>query len=72
MSEMEPLHVAIGTVRLELRRHGDDPDDVDAQRALGVLDELRCAEPELAASQWYANAGSDQIASFVQEWKGAP
>ena len=72
MSEMEPLHVAIGTVRLELRRHGDDPDGVDAQRALGVLDELGFSEPELAASRWYANAGPDQIESFVQEWEGAP
>ena len=72
MSEMESLHVAIGTVRLELRRHGDDPDGVDSQRALDALDELRCSEPELAASQWYANAGWDQIASFVHEWEGAP
>jgi nickel-dependent lactate racemase len=66
---MEPLHVAVGTVRLQLRRHGQDPGSVDGQSALRILAELSQEEPELPASKWYTSAQPEQLAQFTELWE---
>ena len=67
--QIEPLHVAVGTVRLQLRRRGEDPAAVDAQEALRVLEALSQEEPELPASKWYASAQPEQRAQFAEMWE---
>ncbi|MCS7261646.1 MAG: nickel-dependent lactate racemase [Anaerolineae bacterium] len=66
---IEPVHVAVGTVRLQLRRRGQDPATVDGQGALHILEELSHAEPELPASKWYVTAQPEQLAQFTELWE---
>ena len=67
--QFEPLHVAVGTVRLQMRRSGDDPQAVDAHDALRILEALSRTEPELAASRWYASAQPHHLQQFLQMWE---
>ena len=66
---IEPLHVAIGTVRLQLRRRSQDPAAVDGQEALRILEGLSQEEPELPASKWYSSAPPEQLAQFAELWE---
>lgn len=66
--QFDSLQVVVGTVRLHLRRLGQDPQAVDAQGALDVLAELSRTEPELPASRWYASAEPDQRQQFLRMW----
>lgn len=66
---IEPLHVAVGTVRLQLRRLGQDPAAIDGQYALHILEGLSHDEPELPASKWYTSAQSEQLAQFTELWE---
>jgi hypothetical protein len=68
--QFDPVQIAIGTVRLQLRRRGEDADAVDARMALRILEELQRTEPELPASRWYASATEDQLRQFAREWEG--
>jgi len=67
--QFEPLQVAVGTVRLQMRRSGDDPQAVDAHDALRILEALSRTEPELAASRWYASAQPHHLQQFLQMWE---
>ncbi|MGQ9787566.1 MAG: nickel-dependent lactate racemase [Anaerolineae bacterium] len=66
---IEPLHIAVGTVRLQLRRRGQDPAGVDGQNALRILEGLSQEEPELPASKWYTSAQPEQLAQFTELWE---
>ncbi len=66
---IEPLHVAIGTVRLQLRRSGGDPAAVDGENALRILEGLSREEPDLPASKWYSSARPEQLAQFAELWE---
>ncbi|MGC8878018.1 MAG: nickel-dependent lactate racemase [Anaerolineae bacterium] len=66
---IEPLHVAVGTVRLQLRRRSQDPATVDGQEALRILEGLSQEEPELPASKWYMLAQPEQLAQFTELWE---
>ncbi len=67
--QLEPLHIAVGTVRLQLRRRGEDPAAVDAQTALHVLRALSQEEPELPAARWYASVQPEHLEQFVELWE---
>lgn len=68
--EFDPLQVAIGTVRLQLRRRGEEPAAVTARQALDVLAELSRSEPDLPAAQWYLAAPEDRRQQFLEAWGG--
>ncbi len=72
MTKAEQRKIALGAVRVQLRRLGVSVDPlVPFQDVLAVLDDLHRAEPELVASQWYANATDHQIKLLRREWKQA-
>ncbi len=72
MTKAEQRRIALGAVRAQLRRMGVSVDTFTPFRdVLAVLDDLHRAEPDLVASQWYANASENRITLLRREWKQA-
>jgi len=72
MTKAEQRRLALGAARVQLRRMGVNLDPfVPFKCVLEVLDDLHRAEPELVASQWYAQASDHQIQLLRREWKQA-
>ncbi len=72
MTKAEQRRIALGAARVQLRRMGVSIDlFVPFQDVLAVLDDLNRAEPDLIASQWYAQATDHQIQLLRREWKQA-
>jgi hypothetical protein len=72
MTKAEQRRMALGAVRVQLRRMGVSVDaNTSFRDVLAVLDDLYRAEPELIASQWYASATDHQITLLRREWKQA-
>src|SRR2546422_10942781 len=70
MNMKEKRAIALGAARSQLRRLGTPLDhSVAFQSVLEVLDDLHRSEPDLIASQWYANASDNQIKLFRREWR---
>lgn len=72
MTKAEQRRIALGAARVQLRRVGISSDPfVPFRDVLKVLDGLNRAEPELVASQWYAQASDHQLQLLRREWKQA-
>ncbi len=72
MTKAEQRRIALGAVRSQLRHMGCSIDPfVPFKEVLAVLDDLHRAEPDLIASQWYAQATNHQIQLLRREWKQA-
>jgi len=72
VTKAEQRRIALGAARVQLRRMGVSIDlFVPFQDVLAVLDDLNRAEPDLIASQWYAQATDHQIQLLRREWKQA-
>ncbi len=70
MTKAEQRRLALGAARVQLRRMGVNLDPfVPFKCVLEVLDDLHRSEPELDASQWYAQASDHQIQLLRREWK---
>ncbi len=70
MNLKEKRSIALGAVRSQLRRMEVTIDrSVPFDDVLRVLDDLHRAEPDLVASQWYANASENQIRLLRREWR---
>ncbi len=70
MTKAEQRRIALGAVRVQLRRMGYSINPfVPFKCVLEVLDDLHRAEPDLIASQWYATATDHQIQLLRREWK---
>jgi len=70
MNMQEKRSIALGAARSQLRHMGISIDrSVTFHDALCVLDDLNKAEPDLIASQWYANASECQITLLRRDWK---
>ena len=70
MTKAEQRRLALGAARVQLRRMGVNLDPfVPFKCVLEVLDDLHRAEPDLIASQWYAQASNHQIDLLRREWK---
>jgi len=68
MTKAEQRRIALGAVRSQLRHMGCSIDPfVPFRDVLAVLDDLQRAEPELVASQWYAQASDHQIQLLRRE-----
>ena len=68
----EQRQIALGAVRSQLCRMGISIDPfVPFLEVLKVLDDLNRAEPDLIASQWYAQASENQIRLLRRDWKQA-
>jgi len=67
-TKAEQRRIAIGAVRSEMRRYGEDPKAQTAERALIVLDDIARQHQGIAA-QWYMSASSNQIRLFKKEWE---
>ena len=66
----EKRRIALGAARSQLRHMGISLDrTVPFDDALAVLDDLHRSEPDLIASQWYANASEYQITLLRRDWK---
>ena len=63
MNMQEKRSIALGAARSQLRRLGVSID------YLVPFDDLYRAEPDLIASQWYANASEYQITLLRRDWK---
>jgi hypothetical protein len=68
MKQVEKRRIALGAVRSEFRRRGQQPQFQLATSALAALDDLLRSEPDLIASQWYDKASERQIKLFNKEW----
>lgn len=66
-TKAEQRRIAIGAVRSEMRRYGEDPKAQTAERALIVLDDIARQFQGIAA-QWYIDASKNQINLFKKEW----
>ena len=65
----EKRSIALGAARSQLRRLGVSIDrSIPFDDVLCVLDDLYKAEPDLIASQWYANASDYQITLLRRDW----
>lgn len=72
MNKAEQRRLALGAARVQLRRLDVSIDPfVPFQDVLDVLDDLNRAEPELIASQWYAQTTENQIRLLRRDWKKA-
>jgi len=70
MTKAEQRRIALGAARVQLRHIGVNLDPfVPFKDVLAVLDDLHRAEPDLIASQWYAQASDHQIQLLRREWK---
>jgi len=70
MNMKEKRAIALGAARSQLRRLGTSLDrSVAFHSVLEVLDDLHRSEPDLIASQWYANASDNQIKLLRREWR---
>jgi len=70
MNMQEKRAIALGAARSQLRRLGTPLDhSVAFHSVLKVLDDLHRSEPDLIASQWYANASDNQIKLLRREWR---
>lgn len=68
MNKAEQRRLALGAARVLLKHLGISIDPfVPFQDVLAVLDDLNRAEPELIASQWYAQASDHQIQLLRRE-----
>ncbi len=69
MNSQEKRSIALGAARNQLRRMGVAINRlVPFDDVLRVLDDLHRAEPDLIASQWYAQASEYQIALLRRDW----
>jgi len=72
VTKAEQRRIALGAAKVQLRRLGVNIDlFVPFIDVLRVLDDLNRAEPDLIASQWYAQASDHQIQLLRREWKQA-
>jgi hypothetical protein len=69
MKQSEMRQIAIRATRSQARRQGIEPETVDADAALRILDDIYRVDPEVIASIWYGNASDNQIKQFKQEWR---
>ena len=60
--------LAIATARAQFRIMGLKAEDMTADDALTVLDDLLRDQPHLWASIWYDEASDNQIKLFKREW----
>src|SRR5947209_4170827 len=70
MNLQEKRRIALGAARSKLRHMGfsfESP--VPFDDALRALDDLHRSEPDLLASQWYANASEYQMTLLRRDWK---
>jgi len=65
VNQTERRKVARGAARAQLKKFGAV---ATASEALACLDDLARTEPGLVASQWYWQAGENQIKLFAREW----
>jgi len=69
MNMQERRSIALGAARSQLRHIGVSIDrSISFDDVLFVLDDLHRAEPDLIASQWYANASDNQITLLRRDW----
>ena len=70
MNMQEQRRIAMGAVRSQLRHMGFSLESsVAFDDAMRVLDDFSRSEPELLASQWYANASDNQMKLLRREWQ---
>jgi len=69
MTKQEARRIAIGTARSYLRSMGFTTNEMTIESAFAALDDLTRSEPELIASEWYAAASNNQLATFKREWR---
>ena len=69
MVKQTQRHIAIQAARSQLRSMGFTTDEMTSQSAQEALDDLSRSEPELVASEWYAEASNNQVKLFNREWK---
>jgi hypothetical protein len=70
MTQAEMRSIAIRAIRSQARRQGIEPETIDADAALRILDDIYRVDPEIIASVWYGQASDNQIREFKREWKG--
>ena len=68
MNQQEQRQIALRAARGESRHHGLRVDEMTADNALDVLDDLTMMHPTLIASKWYAGATQNQLRLFRLEW----
>ena len=69
MNMQEKRSIALGAARSQLRHMGISIDrSISLDNVLCVLDDLYKAEPDLIASQWYANASEYQFTLLRRDW----
>ena len=61
--------MALGAVRSELRKQGQQPTAKEGDEALAVLDNIYRIDRTVLASYWYATATQTELNRFVKEWK---
>lgn len=64
----EIREIAIGAVRSEIRRNGDDPIEYDENRACLVLDDFTHV-PSSIAGIFALNCSNTQFKKFKNDWK---
>jgi hypothetical protein len=69
MNQAEMRQIAVRAIRSQARRQGIEPETLDADAALRVLDDIYRVDPEVIASAWYGNASDSQIKQFKREWR---
>ena len=69
MRKQEMRKIALGAVRSQARRQGQNPASMSAADALAVLDDMYRMDPALIASMWYGEASENQLKLFEQEWR---
>ena len=69
MNQAEMRQIATRAIRSEARRTGRNPESLDADTALRILDDIFRIDPEIIASLWYGNASDNQLRLFKREWK---
>ncbi len=69
MNMKEKRSIALGAAKSQLRHLGVSLERiVPFDDVLCVLDDLYKAEPDLIASQWYANASEYQLTLLRRDW----
>lgn len=69
MNQNEMLDIALGAVRSQARRQGINPETLNADEAVKILDDLLRSDPTLIASMWYGEADDAAVNRFKAEWR---
>jgi hypothetical protein len=69
MTQAEMRDIALGAIRSQARQMNIEPETMDADEALTVLDDIYRVDPDIIASVWYGEASDNQIKMFKREWR---